>query len=101
VIADQQWRTVQEEEQQNETLLCLSNEILGLIKEIHTATRAAEAVLAVEFGAPSPSYGNSFRTESASLLQPCDRNCCRIGGVIADGGLLNWMLPAHAALARR
>ena len=32
VIADQK-RTVQEEEQQNETLLRLSNEILGLTKE--------------------------------------------------------------------
>ena len=26
---------------------------------------------------------------------------CRIGGAIADGVLLNWMLPAEAALARR
>jgi uncharacterized membrane protein len=37
VIADQQWRTVQEEEQQNERLLLLSNEILDLTKEIHAA----------------------------------------------------------------
>jgi alkanesulfonate monooxygenase SsuD/methylene tetrahydromethanopterin reductase-like flavin-dependent oxidoreductase (luciferase family) len=26
---------------------------------------------------------------------------CQIGGAIADGVLLNWMLPAHAAAARR
>jgi len=26
---------------------------------------------------------------------------CRLGGAIADGVLLNWMLPAHAAVARR
>jgi alkanesulfonate monooxygenase SsuD/methylene tetrahydromethanopterin reductase-like flavin-dependent oxidoreductase (luciferase family) len=26
---------------------------------------------------------------------------CRLGGTIADGVLLNWMLPAHAAQARR
>jgi alkanesulfonate monooxygenase SsuD/methylene tetrahydromethanopterin reductase-like flavin-dependent oxidoreductase (luciferase family) len=26
---------------------------------------------------------------------------CRIGGAIADGVLLNWMLPPQAALARR
>jgi alkanesulfonate monooxygenase SsuD/methylene tetrahydromethanopterin reductase-like flavin-dependent oxidoreductase (luciferase family) len=26
---------------------------------------------------------------------------CRVGGAIADGVLLNWMLPAQAALARR
>ena len=41
VIADQQWRTVQEEEQQNERLLRQSNEILDLTKEIHTAASAA------------------------------------------------------------
>ena len=34
VIADQQWQTVQEEEQQNERLLRLSNEILDLTREI-------------------------------------------------------------------
>jgi hypothetical protein len=44
VIVDQQWRTVQEEEQQNETLLRLSNEILGLTKEIYTASTAAMPV---------------------------------------------------------
>jgi Protein of unknown function (DUF1003) len=44
VIADQQWRTVQEEEQQNETLLRLSNEILALTKEIHTVSTAAMPV---------------------------------------------------------
>jgi alkanesulfonate monooxygenase SsuD/methylene tetrahydromethanopterin reductase-like flavin-dependent oxidoreductase (luciferase family) len=26
---------------------------------------------------------------------------CRVGGAIADGVLLNWMLPAQAAMARR
>jgi uncharacterized membrane protein len=40
VIADQQWQTVQEEEQQNETLLRLSAEILDLTKEIHSASSA-------------------------------------------------------------
>ena len=41
VIADEAWRTVQEEEQQNERLLRLSNEILDLIKEIHAASASA------------------------------------------------------------
>jgi uncharacterized membrane protein len=41
VIADQQWRTVQDEEQQNERLLRLSNEILDLTKEIHASSAAA------------------------------------------------------------
>jgi uncharacterized membrane protein len=41
VIADEQWRTVQEEEQQNEVLLRLSNEILELAKQIHAASATA------------------------------------------------------------
>jgi uncharacterized membrane protein len=41
VIADQQWQTVQEEEQQNERLLRLSTEILHLTKEIHTTSATA------------------------------------------------------------
>ena len=35
VIADQQWQTVQEEDRQNEELLDLSRQILGLTKAIH------------------------------------------------------------------
>jgi uncharacterized membrane protein len=42
VLADQQWGTVQDDEQQNEELLRLSNQILGLTKAIH-ATSAARA----------------------------------------------------------
>ena len=34
VIADQQWKTVQEEDQQNEELLDLSRQILALTKEV-------------------------------------------------------------------
>jgi uncharacterized membrane protein len=41
VIADEAWRTVREEEQQNERLLRLSNEILDLIKEVHAASASA------------------------------------------------------------
>ncbi|WP_426563344.1 DUF1003 domain-containing protein [Angustibacter sp. McL0619] len=41
VIADQQWQTVQEEEQQNERLLRLTDEILDLTKEIHAASDTA------------------------------------------------------------
>jgi uncharacterized membrane protein len=37
VIADQQWRTVQEEDQQNRELLDLSRQILELTKEVHAA----------------------------------------------------------------
>ena len=37
VVADQQWRTVQEEDTQNQELLDLSNQILALTKEVHAA----------------------------------------------------------------
>jgi uncharacterized membrane protein len=37
VIADQQWQTVKEEDQQNVELLDLSNQILALTKEVHAA----------------------------------------------------------------
>jgi hypothetical protein len=36
VLADHQWQTVQEEEQQNEQLLQLSTQILELTKAIHS-----------------------------------------------------------------
>jgi uncharacterized membrane protein len=38
VIADEAWRTVREEGEQNERLLRLSKEILDLTKEIHAAS---------------------------------------------------------------
>jgi len=38
VVANLQWRTVQEEDRQNEQLLELSQQILELTKEIHSST---------------------------------------------------------------
>src|SRR6266516_4206319 len=38
VLADHQWQTVQEEDNQNEELLHLSNQILELTKAIHAMT---------------------------------------------------------------
>jgi uncharacterized membrane protein len=38
VIADQQWKTVQEEDQQNKELLDLSRQILELTKEVRSRT---------------------------------------------------------------
>ena len=40
VVADQQWRTVREEDSQNQELLRLSNQILDLTKAIHADTSA-------------------------------------------------------------
>jgi uncharacterized membrane protein len=38
VLADQEWQTVEEEDQQNRELLALSNQILELTREVHAAT---------------------------------------------------------------
>jgi uncharacterized membrane protein len=40
LLADQQWATVQTEEQQNEDLLIISKQILELTQAIHTLTKA-------------------------------------------------------------
>ena len=44
VLADHQWQFVQTEEQQNEQLIELSNQILGLTKAIHALTVGPSAV---------------------------------------------------------
>ena len=36
VIANEEWKTVREEDQQNQELLGLSNQILALVTEVHT-----------------------------------------------------------------
>jgi uncharacterized membrane protein len=41
VIADEQWKTVQEEDQQNRQLLDISNQILDLTKAVHAYASAA------------------------------------------------------------
>ena len=43
IIADQQWNTVQEEDQQNRQLLELSHQILELTKAVHGYARLAAA----------------------------------------------------------
>jgi hypothetical protein len=40
VLADDQWKTVQEEDQQNQELLDLSKQILDLTKEVHACYRS-------------------------------------------------------------
>ena len=43
VVADQQWKMVQEEDDQNRELLDLSNQILELTKAVHTYARRTAA----------------------------------------------------------
>jgi hypothetical protein len=52
VIADQQWRTVQEEDQQNQELLQISKQILQLTQEMHALSERECAA-----GAPSAGEG--------------------------------------------
>src|SRR6188474_3614356 len=41
VLADEQWKTVQEEDQQNRELLDLSHQILALTRDVHASYRGA------------------------------------------------------------
>ena len=50
VLADHQWQTVQQEEQQNEELLHISNQILELTKAIHTMSTGQSDGLANQAG---------------------------------------------------
>jgi uncharacterized membrane protein len=50
-LADQEWRMVQSEERQNEELIGLSRQILGLTEAIHTLTLAHTGTAA---GDPRP-----------------------------------------------
>ena len=51
IIADQQWNTVQEEDQQNRQLLDLSHQILELTKAVHGYARLAAANTGASGGA--------------------------------------------------
>ena len=51
IIADQQWNTVQEEDQQNRQLLDLSQQILELTKAVHGYARLAAANTGASGGA--------------------------------------------------
>ncbi|MGQ0670140.1 MAG: DUF1003 domain-containing protein, partial [Actinomycetota bacterium] len=52
-LADQEWRMVQVEEQQNEELIAVSNQILDLTKSRHELTRAHAAT-----SSPTPPAGS-------------------------------------------
>jgi uncharacterized membrane protein len=55
VIADQEWKTVQEEDGQNRQLLDISNQILELTRAVHAqATAASNGVPAAAEQRPSP-----------------------------------------------
>ena len=54
VVADQQWKTVQVEDQQNEELLDLSRQILALTKQVHAIALALPTVTAPTLDSDPP-----------------------------------------------
>jgi uncharacterized membrane protein len=52
VIADAEWKTVQEEDHQNQELLDISNQILGLTRQVH-------ALASAQNGGPAPAPRSS------------------------------------------
>jgi len=56
ILANQEWKTVQEEDQQNQELLHISNQILELTKAVHAV---ATARAAVSEAAPAPAAGQT------------------------------------------
>ena len=54
VLADQQWKTVQEEDEQNQELLNLAKQILELTKEVHASSRSTPGPAS---SSPTSSHG--------------------------------------------
>jgi uncharacterized membrane protein len=57
VIADEQWKTVQEEDRQNEELLHISTQILALTEDVHSLARGGH--LATDASTRSNGAGDS------------------------------------------
>jgi uncharacterized membrane protein len=68
VLADHQWQTVQDEEQQNEQLLQLSNQILELTRAIHQMAGAPSAAGAH----PAGSNGTQPRSSEGAAGERVD-----------------------------
>jgi uncharacterized membrane protein len=74
VLADHQWQTVQEEDQQNEQLLDLSNQILELTKAIHQMAAAQSAAGAQPAGSngaqPRSPHGTAGERVDSPTKEP-------------------------------
>ena len=76
VIADEAWRTVQQEERQNERLLRLSNEILDLTKEIHAASAAKASCRRESITAPHAARPRHRAAVAGTPSTRLDGRCC-------------------------
>ena len=70
VLADHQWQTVQEEEQENEELLQLSNQILDLTRAIHQMAAAQTATGTHPTGTNGTQPGSHHRAAGESVDSP-------------------------------
>jgi uncharacterized membrane protein len=69
VLADQQWKTVQEEDDQNRRLLELSEQILELTSAVHAYARAARPDL-VASAEPADSVASAEPADSVASARP-------------------------------
>ena len=81
VLADHQWQTVQEEEQENEELLQLSNQILELTRAIHQMAAAQSAAGAQ----PAGSNGTQPRSSHGAAASTVDSPTKESSGGLAPG----------------
>jgi len=70
VLADHQWQTVEEEDQQNQELLELSNQILELTKAIHQMAAAQSASGARPAGSEGAQPGSHRRAAGKRVDSP-------------------------------
>jgi uncharacterized membrane protein len=73
VLADHQWQTVQEEDQQNQQLLDLSNQILELTKAIHQIAGAQSAAGVRPAGSNGTQPGSPRGAAGESVDVPTER----------------------------
>jgi uncharacterized membrane protein len=81
VLADHQWRTVQQEEHQNEELLQLSNQILDLTRAIHQMAAAQST----SDGHPAGSNGAQPGSHYGAAGERVDRPTKEPAGGLAPG----------------
>jgi uncharacterized membrane protein len=81
VLADHQWQTVQEEEQENQELLQLSNQILELTRAIHQMAAAQST----SDGHPAGSNGAQPGSHDGAAGERVDRPTKEPAGGLAPG----------------
>ena len=89
VLADEQWKTVQEEDQQNQQLLDLSKQILDLTKEVHAHYRSI----------PNSGQGSSDRGLAGAALATGHGND-HLPARLAAAAISTWSLLNRSTASR-